>query len=98
MQIPANMTLRQLRYFAEAAELGQFSQAARKLHVSQSVITTAVAQLEASLGLKLFDRMPHGVGLTAEGHRFHRMCGTSWIRCRTRSASRCSWPTRYRAG
>jgi len=72
MQIPANMTLRQLRYFADAAELGQFAQAARKLHVSQSVITTAVAQLEASLGLKLFDRMPHGVGLTAEGHRFHQ--------------------------
>lgn len=72
MQIPANMSLRQLRYFAEAAELGQFSQAARKLHVSQSVITTAVAQLEALLGLKLFDRLPHGVVLTAEGHRFHQ--------------------------
>lgn len=72
MQIPANMSLRQLRYFAEAAELGQFSQAARKLHVSQSVITTAVAQLETLLGLKLFDRMPHGVVLTAEGHRFHQ--------------------------
>lgn len=72
MQIPANMSLRQLRYFAEAAELGQFSQAARKLHVSQSVITTAVAQLETLLGLKLFDRLPHGVVLTAEGHRFHQ--------------------------
>ncbi|MCD9096488.1 LysR family transcriptional regulator [Luteimonas fraxinea] len=72
MQIPANMSLRQLRYFAEAAELGQFSQAARKLHVSQSVITTAVAQLETLLGLRLFDRMPHGVALTAEGHRFHQ--------------------------
>ncbi|MEN5118684.1 LysR family transcriptional regulator [Luteimonas sp. TWI662] len=72
MQIPANLSLRQLRYFAEAAELGQFSQAARKLHVSQSVITTAVAQLETMLGLRLFDRMPHGVALTAEGHRFHQ--------------------------
>ncbi|MEK0266189.1 LysR family transcriptional regulator [Stenotrophomonas rhizophila] len=98
MQIPANMTLRQLRYFAEAAELGQFSQAARKLHVSQSVITTAVAQLEASLGLKLFDRMPHGVGLTAEGTVSTSTCGTSWIRCRTRSVSPCSWPTPCRAG
>lgn len=72
MAIPANMSLRQLRYFVEAAEVGQFSQAARKAHVSQSVITTAVAQLESTIGARLFDRLPHGVALTAEGHRFYQ--------------------------
>lgn len=72
MAVPANVSLRQLRYFAAAAELGQFSQAARRLHVSQSVVTAAIGQLEAVMGVALFDRLPHGVALTAEGHRFHQ--------------------------
>lgn len=64
--------MRQLRYFVAAAEQGQFSQAALKVHVSQSAITTAVGQLEALLGVQLFERQPHGVRLTAEGHKFHQ--------------------------
>lgn len=72
MSIPGNLSLKQLRYFAAAAESGQFSLAARRLHVSQSVVTTAIAQLEAILGADLFERLPHGVVLTAAGHRFHQ--------------------------
>lgn len=72
MAIPGNLSLKQLRYFAAAAELGQFSLAARQLHVSQSVVTTAIAQLETILGADLFERLPHGVALTAIGHRFHQ--------------------------
>ncbi|MFJ4452705.1 LysR family transcriptional regulator [Pseudomonas sp. NPDC089392] len=64
--------MRQLRYFVAAAEHGQFSQAAMKVHVSQSAITTAVSQLETLLGVQLFERQPHGVKLTAEGHKFHQ--------------------------
>ncbi|HMN35696.1 MAG TPA: LysR family transcriptional regulator, partial [Chiayiivirga sp.] len=45
MALPPNLSLRQLRYFVAAAELGQFSLAARRLQVSQSVVTTAIAQL-----------------------------------------------------
>lgn len=72
MALPANLSLRQLRYFMTAAELGQFSLAARKLHVSQSVVTAAIAQLEAIVGTDLFERHPHGVLPTAAGHRFHQ--------------------------
>lgn len=72
MSLPANASLRQLRYFCAAAELGQFSLAARRLHVSQSVVTAAVKQLEGMMGVSLFERLPHGVELTAEGHRFHQ--------------------------
>lgn len=72
MTLPANASLRQFRYFCAAAELKQFSLAARQLRVSQSVVTTAVRQLEAMMGVTLFDRLPHGVELTAEGHRFHQ--------------------------
>jgi DNA-binding transcriptional LysR family regulator len=64
------VTLRQLRYFVAAAENGQFSMAAAEVHVSQSAITNAVLLLENSLGVRLFERLPHGVTLTAEGHKF----------------------------
>ncbi|NMG42191.1 LysR family transcriptional regulator [Aromatoleum toluvorans] len=72
MPADSNVTLRQLRYFIAAAETGQFSMAAARAHVSQSAITNAVLLLEESLGVRLFDRKPHGVGLTAEGHSFYR--------------------------
>lgn len=72
MSAADNVTLRQLRYFVAAAETGQFSMAATRAHVSQSAITNAVLLLEESLGVKLFDRKPHGVGLTAEGHGFYQ--------------------------
>lgn len=72
MSIPGNLSLKQLRYFAAAAESGQFSLAARQMHVSQSVITTAIGQLERVVGADLFERQRHGVALTAAGHRFHQ--------------------------
>lgn len=67
-----DVTLRQLRYFAAAARTGRFSMAAADEHVSQSAVTNAVLALEAQLGVRLFDRHPHGVTLTPEGHNFHR--------------------------
>ncbi len=66
------VTLRQLRYFVAAAETGQFSMAAAKNFVSQSAITNAILLLEERLDVKLFDRQPHGVTLTAEGHNFYQ--------------------------
>ncbi|MFV0926601.1 LysR family transcriptional regulator [Pseudomonas sp. 1239] len=65
-----DVSMRQLRYFVAAADAGQFSQAALKVHVSQSAITAAVLHLEHTLGVSLFERLPHGVTLTAEGNRF----------------------------
>lgn len=72
MSLANNVTLRQLNYFVAAAETGQFSMAATRVHVSQSAITNAVLLLEETLNLKLFDRKPHGVSLTAEGHSFYQ--------------------------
>lgn len=71
----SEITLRQLRYFTAAAETGQFSMAAAKMFVSQSAITNAILLLEERLGVKLFERHPHGVVLTAEGHRFYQHAG-----------------------
>lgn len=69
----ASFTLVQLRYFAVAAELGSMTGAARELMVSQSAISTAVAQLEKELGVQLLLRHhARGLTLTAAGVEFHR--------------------------
>lgn len=64
------LSLRQLKYFAAAAELGRVSEAAVHLNISQSAVTTAIRELEDTLGQELFDRTPHGVELTDAGRRF----------------------------
>ena len=63
-------SLRQLRYFVATAELGQISQAAVDLSISQSAITTAIKELEQILGVGLFLRTPHGMDLTEAGRQF----------------------------
>lgn len=65
-----SISLKQVRYFIAAAELGQISHAAVELNVSQSAVTSAIQQLETLLGVKLFERTPSGVALTVEGNRF----------------------------
>ncbi|MVW80398.1 LysR substrate-binding domain-containing protein [Bordetella sp. 02P26C-1] len=65
-----DVTLRQLRYFIAAARTGRLSMAATDEHVSQSAITNAILALESRLGVRLFDRHPHGVTLTPDGHHF----------------------------
>jgi DNA-binding transcriptional LysR family regulator len=51
-----NPTLDQLQVFLTVAETGSFSAAGRKLNRAQSVVSYAIANLEAQLGLKLFKR------------------------------------------
>jgi DNA-binding transcriptional LysR family regulator len=63
-------SLKQVRYFIATADAGQVSQAAIGLNVSQSAVTAAIKQLEEDLGVSLFQRLPSGVALTAEGGRF----------------------------
>lgn len=63
-------SLRQLKYFVAAAELGRVSEAAVQLHISQSAVTTAIRDLEEMLGFQLLERSPVGVDLTHAGRRF----------------------------
>ena len=64
------LSLRQMRYFAIAAEVGRISQAAVELNISQSAVTTAIKELEGELGVALFQRHATGVSLTLDGNRF----------------------------
>ncbi|PFH20128.1 MULTISPECIES: LysR family transcriptional regulator [Burkholderia] len=61
------MTLDHLAIFIAIARHGGLSAAARKLGKAQSTVSTALANLEADLGVRLFDRDLHQVALTAEG-------------------------------
>lgn len=65
-----SISFRQIRYFVATAELGQVSQAAVELAISQSAITTAIKELEHAVGTALFLRSPHGMELTAAGRQF----------------------------
>ncbi|MDB6000036.1 MAG: LysR family transcriptional regulator [Rhizobacter sp.] len=65
-----SFSIRQLKYFAAAAELGRISHAAEQLNISQSAVTTAIRELEEIVEQQLFDRHAHGVDLTEAGRRF----------------------------
>ena len=64
------MEMRQLRYFVAVAEEGNFSAASRSLFVSQPPITRQIQQLEAELGVRLFERTRKGAVLTPAGRAF----------------------------
>ena len=61
------VTLDQLRTFIAAVDEGSFSAAGRKLRRAQSVVSQTLANLEAQLGVKLFDRSARYPRLTEEG-------------------------------
>ncbi|KQT53750.1 LysR family transcriptional regulator [Aureimonas sp. Leaf454] len=61
------VSLDQLRTFSAAAEEGSFSAAARRLRRTQSAVSEIMANLEAQLGVQLFDRSGRYPQLTREG-------------------------------
>lgn len=61
------MNLNQLRVFRAVLEEGSITRAARALRISQPAVSKQLAELEASLGASLVDRLPRGIRLTAAG-------------------------------
>ena len=61
------MELRQLRYFVSVAQTLNFSEAARKLFVTQGTLSQQIMQLEGELDTKLFSRSSREVVLTEAG-------------------------------
>ena len=68
------MDLRRLRTFVAVAELGTVSKAAVRLRIGQPALSRQIADLQQELGLKLFDRVGRGLGLTAEGEQLLSDC------------------------
>ncbi len=60
--------------FVTVVEAGGFSAAARRLGLSRSAVSKAVARLEARLGVRLFQRTTRSQSLTEDGLAFHERC------------------------
>ncbi|TWC29760.1 LysR family transcriptional regulator [Pseudomonas sp. SJZ079] len=63
-------TLSSLECFVRSAEAGSFAEAARRLALTPAAVGKQVAKLEASLGVRLFQRSTRSLTLTEAGERF----------------------------
>lgn len=63
--------LANMEAFVRVAETKSFSEAARRLRSSKSLVSRQVAALEAELGVRLFHRTTRSLSLTEEGRGYH---------------------------
>ncbi len=63
------MNLHQLRTFLAVAHTGSFTAAAREVHLTQPTVSAGVAELERSMGVRLFNRSGRRISLTLEGRQ-----------------------------
>ncbi|MDB5650706.1 MAG: hypothetical protein JWL62_2226 [Hyphomicrobiales bacterium] len=66
--------LKAIDAFVLTARSGSFAGAARHLRVSRAMVSRHVADLEAHLGVRLFNRTTRELSLTAAGERYLRVC------------------------
>lgn len=64
-----NVTLRELQTFLVVAETCHFRRSAEQLHLTAPAVSRHVSELEAKLGLTLFDRKTREVHLTPAGNK-----------------------------
>jgi DNA-binding transcriptional LysR family regulator len=66
------MEIKQLKQFVAVVELGNISRAADLVALSQPALTRSIKMLENSLGVRLLERLPRGVIVTAAGREFYK--------------------------
>jgi DNA-binding transcriptional LysR family regulator len=64
-----NYSFRQLKAFLLVSELGNFTRAAERLHITQAGLSVMMRELENQFGSRLFDRTTRNVSLTAAGEK-----------------------------
>lgn len=65
-----------MKYAVEIAETKSINKAAERLYVGQPTLSRAVKELEANLGVAIFERSAKGMLLTADGEAFVRYAKT----------------------
>jgi DNA-binding transcriptional LysR family regulator len=65
-----NVTFRQLRVFLAVANSGAMARAAESLHLTPPAVSMQIKELEAQVGLPLFDRSGRSVSLSTAGEYF----------------------------
>lgn len=61
------MTLLQMSYILEIDRCGSINKAAQRLFLSQSALSSAIAEVERELGITVFHRSNRGITLTEDG-------------------------------
>lgn len=64
--------IRDYEWFLELAKSGSFTNAAKKLHVTQPTLSRNIQKLEQSLGVTLVTRKLNGIELTKSGNELRR--------------------------
>src|SRR5688572_22835041 len=62
-----NMEIRSLEVFLSVAKHLNFTRAGEEVNLSQPSVSVRIRQLEAELGVKLFEQLGERVGLTGAG-------------------------------
>src|SRR5215475_11689872 len=65
--VEQRLKLQHLKVVMAVAEWGSMAKAAKRLTISQPVVSKVIADLEDVLGVQLFDRSPQGVEPTPYG-------------------------------
>lgn len=60
------------RTYLAIVETGSFVEAAERVHVTQSTVSSRIRNLEQQIGKPLFERSKAGAELTPAGHQFHK--------------------------
>jgi DNA-binding transcriptional LysR family regulator len=90
------MDIDQIRTFLAVVANGSFLEAANRLHVTQSTVSTRIQRLESYLGAILFVRNRSGAVLTLPGQRFLRHA-KSLLLTLEQARHDIGLPSRYRA-
>lgn len=64
------MNILHMKYAVEVARAGSLNKAAEKLYVALPNLSRSIKELEADLGIAIFDRSAKGMTLTPEGEEF----------------------------
>ncbi|MES0827399.1 LysR substrate-binding domain-containing protein [Ruegeria sp. SCP11] len=75
-----------LRAFDVAGRRLNFRAAADEMGVTQGAVAQQVRQLEAQLGVKLFERLPKGLALTSTGRSYHTRVAQAFAELRSATA------------